>query len=197
MCLLFKESAQSHFCSGCWSFGMDEGTYILCVVVKVKPVSLPFSSPELHTHLLTWWGNWPGWRCRRGCHGCVPSGCSPCCPSSHPSCQGKTNISGADGIKETTLPGVTQHFMSSVCHQRRNNLSFHYDGLMSHLMPFRQVTCPTCSWRSSTSSPWHSLRSPLPTQHDWCPLCYSWGRSKYLGTWQTGSKRQWTTMHVV
>lgn len=156
----------------CWSFGMDERTFLL------------FSSPEIHTHLLTWWGNWLDWRCRRGCHGCVPSGCSPCCPSSRPSCQGKTNISGADGTKETALPGVTERFMTSDHDQGRNNLSFHYGHHMSHLMPFRLVRCPTCSWRSRTSFPWHSLHSPLLKWHDWCPLCYSWGRSKYLGMWQ-------------
>lgn len=153
--------------------------------------------------ILTWWGSWRGWRCRRGCHGYVPSGCSLCCPSSRPSCQGKTK----DGKKENVRGFEHRQESNSIsCHQfvinaadRRhhinatptNSLSFHLGGLMSHLLPFRQVMwCPTCSWRSSTSSPWCSLRSPLPAQRDWCLLCCSCGRSKYLGTWQRGRVRE-------
>lgn len=69
-------------------------------------------------------------------------------------------------------------------HENNNQPTLNFSGHLSHLMPFRQVTCPTCSLQSSTSSPWCSLHSLLPVRHDWRHLCYSWDRSKHLGSQQ-------------
>lgn len=113
--LLNKEVSPVIVCSDCWHFGMNSAYISKCIVVLAKS---PLSSSELHTLLLTWWDSWRGWRCRRGCHGYAPSGCSLCCPSSRSSCQEKTrNNREKRHVRSRTWPGVKQHFSSSVCHQ--------------------------------------------------------------------------------
>lgn len=99
----------------------------------------------------------------------------------------KTELRWNDGDNEIS-PGVKQHFSLSFWQmtwkQINKQPTLNFSGHLSHLMPFRQVTCPTCSLQSSTSSPWCSLHSLLPVRHDWRHLCYSWDRSKHLGSQQ-------------
>lgn len=82
-------------CSGCWRVGMYSAHMVKCIFVCSSLSKAPLI-------LFTWRGSWRGWRCRRRCRGYVPSWCSPSCPRSRPSCQGKkTKDDDRDGKKDT------------------------------------------------------------------------------------------------